>query len=251
MGYSEDLYNCDSLEELFALWKNKAPQEISYTIRKQVVSRTINHRENYFIADGIVNDSVWNSGKKKRILFVLKEAYGVDWGDKTLATWLRDDKPKLRMWKRVARWTYGIQNTDANYIPRYVPELSDDMHGECLNQIAVINIKKSDGDSRSEYAEIDEYAKADREEIKKEFSLVDADIVVCGSTFKTLLHDVFERPELTNETACDNWYYYMNLDGKERLFIDAYHPANQWPDLMNYYTVTNIYQQALLDRKTK
>ena len=116
-----------------------------------------------------------------------------------------------------------------------------------------MNIKKSSGESSSNYAEIAAYAECDKEEIKKEeikkeLSLIDADIVICGATFKTLLYNVFEHEILNDETLCDNWYYYLNLDGKERLYIDAYHPANYWPDLMNYYTITSIYQQALISR---
>lgn len=249
MEYNERIRACDNLEDLLKIWEHKPSMEISYLKGKEEICQTINHQSDYFIEDGIVNDEVWRSGKKKRILFVLKEAYGEDWGSYTLATWLRDIHPTHRMWKRVARWVYGIQNTTTVSMARYIPELSNELHGECLEQIAVLNLKKSGGESRSDYGEIDAYARSDREEIKKEFSLIDADIVVCGSTFKTLLHEVFEQPELGEKTVCDNWYYYMNLDGKERLYIDSYHPANQWPDLMNYYTITAIYQQALIEKE--
>ena len=49
---------------------------------------------------------------------------------------------------------------------------------------------------------------------------------------------------------CDNWYYYSDvIGGKERLFIDYYHPANRYPTLLNYYGLVNIYQQALLEKE--
>ena len=35
------------------------------------------------------------------------------------------------------------------------------------------------------------------------------------------------------------------------LVIDYYHPANYYPALLNYYAVTNIFQQALLYQKEK
>lgn len=83
-------------------------------------------------------------------------------------------------------------------------------------------------------------------EILKEFSLIDPDIVICGSTFGTFLTTVMEMPEMNNETRCDNWYYYLDVCGRKRLFIDYYHPGNRWPDLINYYGLLGIYQQALL-----
>ena len=101
--------------------------------------------------------------------------------------------------------------------------------------------------SESWYEEIAAYSAFDREEIRKEFDLIDADIIVCGSTFGVLLEKVFEHPALTEKKTSDNWYYFEDFDGsgKRRLYIDGYHPANRWPDLMNYYTVASIYQQAL------
>ena len=196
-----------------------------------------------------MNPEVWNSGDKKRILFIMKEAYGSDWDNRTLASWLRMYHPTLPMWRRVARWTYGIQHTDANEIARYKANLTDEQHAESLEQIAILNLKKSNGDSASDYGEIDAYAREDRLEILKEFSLIDPDIVICGSTFGTKLTTVLQKPPLNDSTGNDNWYYFMNVARKERLFIDYYHPANHWSDLMNYYGLMGIYQQALKEKQ--
>ena len=171
MGYINDIRQCSSIEQLFNLWKTKKPEQISYIKGNQQVYKLVDHDKDFFIADGIINDQVWNSGEKKKILFVLKEAYGTDWGDLTLATWIKNYHPCKGhpLWRRVARWVYGIQNTSENSIQRYIPNLTDTMHAECLDQIAVINLKKSGGTSSSDYGEIDAYAKLDREELKKEF----------------------------------------------------------------------------------
>lgn len=248
MGYCENIEGSVTLDELFAYWKEKPPGDITYTAGKEKIEKTVDHRKDYFIADGIVNEDIWNSGDRKRILFVLKEAYGTDWGTNTLATWLKNDHPTLAIWKRIAKWVYGIQNTNADSVKRYETSLSDSIHAESLEQMAVMNLKKSGGESQSNYSEIDAYADYDKIEIRKEFGLIDADIIICGSTFGCLLEKVFEQKRPLASHGEDNWYYYLNLDGKERLYIDMYHPANRWPDLMNYYTVTNIYQQALIER---
>lgn len=248
MGYIENIDSSVSLDELFAYWKEKSPGDITYMVDKKRKKKTVDHKRDYYIADGIVNEKVWNSRDRKRILFILKEAYGTDWGTSTLATWLKNDHPRLAIWNRIAKWVYGIQNTDAIGVKRYEERLSDRIHAESLEQIAVMNLKKSGGESQSNYSETEAYADYDKKEIRKEFSLIDADIIICGSTFGCLLEKVFEQDKPASSSGRDNWYYYLNLDGKERLYIDMYHPANRWPDLMNYYTVTNIYQQALIER---
>ena len=247
--YQKKIEDASTLDELFTLWRGKEPESFEYTYGKRSIQVNIDHGKNVFIADGIVNPEVWNSGDKKRILCIMKEAYGSDWDNRTLASWLRMYHPTLPMWRRVARWTYGIQHTDANEIARYKANLTDEQHAESLEQIAILNLKKSNGDSASDYGEIDAYAREDHLEILKEFSLIDPDIVLCGSTFGTMLTTVLQKPPLNDSTGNDNWYYFMNVARKERLFIDYYHPANHWSDLMNYYGLMGIYQQALKEKQ--
>lgn len=244
MAYKDDVYNSKSLKELFVLWENKDPQTVTYEIKGTEHKVTIDHANNKFIEDGIVNPDVWSSGQYKRILYVLKEAYTGDDEGFDLAGWL-STSPDYRMWNRVARWTYGIQNTTASRIQKYIANPEEEIYKQSFNQIAIMNLKKSSGESESVYEEIDAYAKADKEELIKEFELIDPDIVVCGSTFGTLINKVFET---SVNKVNDNWAYYMEIAGKERLFIDYYHPANHWPDLVNYYAVVNLYQQALLGK---
>ncbi len=250
MGYSENLKNCASLGELFKLWEHKEPQKISYMVKKNQHESEINHAQNKFIPDGIVNHDVWNDSTHKKILYVLKEAYTDEDKGYDLANWLNSE-PDFRMWNRVARWTYGLQNTSENEIAKYIPDIDKDtdIRKQCFGQIAVMNLKKSGGESTSVIEEIAAYAQSDREELVRELQLIDPDIVICGSTFWILYQIVFGKEPLNGSQTNDNWFYYMNLDGKERLYIDYYHPANQWPDLVNYYAVMNIYQQALISKR--
>lgn len=249
--YRNAIQNCSDLQDLFKLWQTKEKSTIEFFHNKKAVSETINHQKDNtdkpFIPEGIVNQDVWNSGRKKKILYVLKEAYGNDWGGATLATWIHSgDCIRYHIWRRIAEWTYGIENTTDTSIPRY-RKLSDEEMKKSLQQISVLNLKKSGGDSGSWYEEIEAYASFDKEEIRKEFELIDADIIVCGATFGILLQRVLEHSALTEKEISDNWYYFADFDdsGRTRLYIDGYHPANRWPDLMNYYTITSIYQQAL------
>lgn len=242
--YYQDINKCNTLDELFSIWKNK-----TLFFEKEL---SVGYDIKTFIADGIVDKVAWNDKSKKRILFILKEAYGDNWNEYTLATWLKTH-PDCRIWNRISRWVYGIQNTNKLHVERYNPQINANTLPSPLDQIAVINIKKFNGESKSDDVNIEKYAENDKEEIKKEFYMIDADIIICGSTYK-YLHDIVFEEEIREQKIidkCDNWYYLININGKERLFLDYYHPANHWSDLMNYYGVVNIYQQALIEKEAK
>ncbi|SKB93227.1 hypothetical protein SAMN06296386_109113 [Lachnospiraceae bacterium] len=251
MTYENLIRKSTDLDSLFELWEKKAQVTERYMVNNIEHEVVINHADNKFIPDGIVNADLWHDSKHKKILYVLKEAY-TDENEKAfdLAKWLRDYHPNLRIWNRIARWTYGIQNTSANRVAKYIPDIDkkEEIRKQLFEQIAVLNLKKSGGKSQSVTEEIAAYARSDREEIVRELQLIDPDIVICGLTYWILDQVVFGNKPLGGASTCDNWYYYKNLDGKERLYIDYYHPANRWPDLLNYYAVINIYQQALLSK---
>lgn len=233
MDYIGDIKRCVSLEGLFSIWKSKDPEYGA------------DHKNLVFISDGIVDPATWNSGTKKKILFVLKEAYDCDKTGFSLSEWLHTH-PRRRIWNRIARITRGLQNTIISTIARYKSELSDEEYADALDQIAVMNLKKRDGKTGSDYNDIVRCAKYDREELKKEFELINADIVVCGYTFEILHQVVFGNEEL--DEKCDNWYYWLDYDGRgKRLFIDYYHPAIHDSDLLYYYGLIGIYQQALIE----
>ena len=254
MEYKNTLVkDCQSLDELFEIWKRKPIVRESYYDEKKGknIDVVVDH-SNVFISDGPVFPEIWDGiSGSKRIAFVLKEAYGENqnW---SLTDWLRKTGPHSNIWYRVTEWVYGLMNTTRDKIARYSPEnisfeKSEDKPNEWLSQIAVVNIKKSGGKSSSNDDEIRAYARADREEIIREIELLDPDIIVCGATAGAL--DSICGGFISQE-HCDNWYYYSDvIGGRERLFIDYYHPANRYPSLLNYYGLVNIYQQALLEKE--
>ena len=78
----QKIEDASTLEELFDLWRRKDPESFEYTHGRKSIQVNIDHGKNVFIADGIVNQEIWNSGDKKRILFIMKEAYGSDWDNR-------------------------------------------------------------------------------------------------------------------------------------------------------------------------
>ncbi len=175
----------------------------------------------------------------------MKEAYG-DGDGWDLRKRLSSEFYQYNIWKRVSEWTYGIHNTTSSKIAPYREDIDKNKNNEWLNKIAVVNIKKSSGQSESDFNEILAYAEYDKNELKKQIEIIDPDIIICGYTIEAL--DIIFDTSI-RKNRCDNWFYYPTLDGRKRLVIDYYHPANRYPALLNYYGIVNIYQQAILEKE--
>ncbi len=243
MANSNDIKH--DLDILFDSWEKKDTVKTTYTEKGKIKEVTIDHSDK-FIRDGVVNINTWNDTEHKKILYVLKETPTENKKVYSLADdWLAnypEETIKKAIWKRIARWTYGIQKTDLNGVPKYFEEIPMDIYKECIDQIAVLNLKKSSGKSTSINEEIEAYAKVDKYEIQKEIEIIDPEIIICGYTYSALIDKVFDLPVQKDP---DNYAYHYELCNKKRLVIDYYHPSNQYPDIANYYAVTNIYLQAL------
>lgn len=223
------------IAELFDKWKNKPEKD------------GINHIGNTFVSDGIVNPETWFSNEI-RPLFLLKEAYSEgetdDWD--LINEWLKTDNSLGLTWRRVSQWTYGVLETTTDSIPAFK---KSSVYGkgknEWLNQIAVMNIKKSNGKKESEETDLMKYAKNDREQLFDQLKITSPTVIICGNTLKYLGTITGQKIKTKRN---DNWYYEIELDGKKIMVLDYFHPANQYPDLLNFYGLVSIYQQALKNK---
>ena len=227
----------NDIELLFQEWKNKMPSD------------DISHSKNVFIRDGIVCPEQWFS-QKVRPLFLLKEAYnGTDDWDLIQDHLLTRAKTGPHItWKRVAQWTRGLLHTSSTYLCPFTDEAS--MHylgNEDLRQVAVVNVKKSAGAKSSSQDIILRYAEYDRAELRREITLIDPTIIICGYTISALNiimgYNIKERYN-------PNLYYLMQLNDHDVIVLDYYHPSNRHPDVMNYYGLMGIYQQALIYQRS-
>lgn len=243
-SYYNNILKCQTEQELFDIWSQKDPFQITYMENNQEITKTIDHKTNVFIRDGIVDEKTWNNNNHKKIVFVLKEAYTTQ-NNWSLTDWVLNSKPSKPIWRRIIEWTYGIQNTDFNNIPKYASQIYEKNKDLLFQQIALVNLKKSGGKSSSINEEIKGYAIEDKLELKKQLEIISPDIIVCGSTFNTLNH-IYDDKICPKDSYCDNRFYYTNIiSGKDTLVIDYYHPSNRYPALFNYYTLASIYQQSL------
>lgn len=239
MGYIEEN------NTLFAEWKKitgSVPERKEYGI----AAAEINHANTVFIRDGVVCPELWFA-QQTRPLFLLKEAYNGN-GDWDLASnHLLTAKPASRMWRRVSHWTCALLNTTEEELAPYDPRLDVSKYGnEHLRRIAVVNIKKSGGNNSSNMDEIRSYAWFDAERLWKQLSFCDPTVIVCGYT-GSALDIIAERMtgRKVRDTYSENLYYTMELNGNKVLVLDYWHPANQFPEQMNYYGLAAIYQLAL------
>ncbi len=86
------------------------------------------------------------------------------------------------------------------------------------------------------------YAVFDRRRLKKELELCDPTVIICGYTISAL--DIIMEENVRTERN-DNLYYHITLNGHDVIVIDYWHPANQYPDVMNYYGLLGSYHAAV------
>lgn len=195
-----------------------------------------NHVGKGFIRDGIIDPIRWESSSCK-VLLLLKEAY--DTPDKTdgfdLCELIRDkwQGPKNNIWWNAAYWCLAAQSLD---VP---PPLPSDQEGyaaatNALLTSSIVNIKKSDGLPFSSSENLKKYADKDKEYIKKQIEMINPRIVICGYTWE------YVRDFWSSAVKISDLVYVAG----GRIFIDYWHPANQYPHKLNYYAFAFLLQQA-------
>lgn len=224
---------------------------ISQNIQSLMADMAEHHRKqgwSNFISDGAVNPDLYEQSQLK-IVFFLKEAYTKSQdGDWCLTKWLNNGA-MTRMWGTVAEWVYGIRNTTVTTIPPR-PQLTHSEKTQLLKTIAIVNVKKSNGNASSNYEDLLYYAQTDCAYLKRELDILKPDVIVCGNN-SSLLRVLYGASVQGNKVSSDgridaeamrkNGYALVG----EQIVIDYYHPANQYPAMLNYYTVCSLYQQAL------
>lgn len=197
------------------------------------------HNDKVFISDGIIDLNKW--GKKKKILLILKEAYGSD-EDWSLTETIKDEwkGPKYKVWWTVSYWLYLLNKTTKDFVPLFPNKEEEAQCIDYLLSSAVLNIKKSNGRSYSEIEDLKKYVESDKDFILKQIEIINPDIILCGNTGQFLFPTVFGEPNKIENT---DWHYRW----KNRMIIDYWHPANQYPDELCYYALGQLYQRILTE----
>lgn len=199
-------------------------------------SEKVIHKEKGFIEDGIIDTTRWQKANRKVIL-LLKEAYD---GYGNLCQLIRDEwkGPKYKIWWTASYWLYALQKITANYIPPFPKEQKEfDECREYLLSSAIINIKKSGGKAPSEYEDILKYAIEDSKLLKDQITLINPDIILCGSTFNYLKKFWTDEMKQIGDTE------FIFKTGN-CILINYWHPANHYPNKLCYYALCAVIKNS-------
>lgn len=192
------------------------------------------HKDKLFITDGVIDESLWNSSENK-IMFLLKEAYD---SKRSEGSW---DLPKLikrkgasgRTFKPMAQWAYGVSEVmQSGDIASY--KQSGEKIKDALFSSAVVNLKKSQGKSKSRKSDLEKYVNEDWKLIDSQIKDINPKVVLCGNTW-SLVKDKIPHTKISDRV--------YQSDGL--FFVDFWHPSNRASNAMSYYSLCAIVQLAL------
>lgn len=242
-----------ALEKLFDEWAKKHAELVS---KEPPYSLPGEPPFGGFVRDGIINLENWKK-QKARICFILNEAGGrfdmVHYPDgfDLAAEWNEKGSFSKFMFK-LCVWTKAIQDAFSAVPETYVKTQVSNIRDELIRSIAVVNIKKSDGQRKSDFEALRRFANEDAEELKRELELVNPNIIICGENMRFLRGP---RPE--DENAKRNFVFYedeIKQIGKlsyvwgSKLVLSMWTPANFVGTIssntINYYAVREITRAA-------
>lgn len=186
------------------------------------------HNFNAFIRDGIVDPEHYET---PHILFVLRDMNCQS--ERDLCADLRRDGSGWKTWNNIGRWTKALLDDDKEY-PQDMSTMS---RVEQLKRVAVMNLKKEGGVSRTAGNELLEAVQAQHEMIYEEICLCDPSIIICcGLTASgitgnaTLLKDHVlpistEWASFRSKTFDRNWWYFLTEVNKKQVPVISFcHP---------------------------
>ena len=201
-----------------------------------------NDKANVFISDGIADPDKWFE-QEIRPLFILKEAYGgeEDWDE---IEWFitgghKQGKIKNKTWKCIADWAAyiltnkawricgsgGLRSVVYEGTPNDLPK--DTWENPYLKHIALINIKKYGGQSRSSDADLKKHAETHFEEIYRQIELIKPTVVFCGHTgwlLDIVWEKKFGKPIRVERNS--TWVYIVPNLTPEVKMLDYWHPSS-------------------------
>lgn len=198
-----------SFDALFAEWKSK------YNI-------------NAFIRDGIVAPEYYET---PHILFVLRDMNCQSEND--LRADLRKDGSGWKTWNNIGRWTKALLDGDKEY-PRDMSKMS---RVKQLKRVAVMNLKKEGGISRTAGNELLEAVQAQHEMIYEELCLCNPSIIICcgltasgiignATLLKEYVLPISTEWESFHSKTFDRdwWYFHTEINEKQVPVISFCHP---------------------------
>lgn len=224
---SEDInYNeITNIEELFEKWKERHKERPDRYNQEETGIAV-----DSFTNDGVVNEKGWRDATIK-VLYILREANGSYFIQNGTEPYVKIDGEGENFW-----FAKSVQEASKNNIELNGPifkkiklmqsHIEDKMpNNELLKHVAYMNLNKRGGGSNVNWNILKEYSKAFKEEIKKEISLINPDIIVCCGTYWLILDQVYQafckdKWNENNNTSCK-----ITINEKDVKIINIWHPS--------------------------
>lgn len=212
---------------------------------------------NVFVEDGVVDYTEYDKQKLK-ILFILKEAHtSSEEKKKEKSSLIVDIKNGVvrNFWNRLAEWSVGLLNQDESKIINFDLITQEQKNME-IRKTAIINLKKSDGDTKTDMERYVEYFYTQDNLVNEEYvyylmkqiELINPDVIICGGTFNIFNKLFKERIEKIKDVR-RGYYFWKRLNDKKAIVIDYYHPSWQNSADLLYYGLCSTYQQILKNKE--
>ena len=167
--------------------KNK---EIKDLINKSE-DKIIKNDTTFLAFDGIVNEIEFEKSKLK-IAYLLKEVNAPEMKENwdfisTLYKHANSEEPLYKTWPNVCMWTAILMDECKFYqecIDTKNGKFNESKYRKYLNYIAVVNLKKTPGVGSSKYEQLTNAVLDYGELTKKELSIINPNLVICGGTFE-------------------------------------------------------------------
>ena len=196
-----------------------------------------------FVADGVADETAYLASVPK-LMFVMKEVNDPGGGNWDQREFMRKGG-RLQTWKNITRWVIGIRRLEQDIAWKDLEEISDQQRIEALRSICAMNLKKSPGGHTTDNDALAAIAEEDVEYINHQFSLYDADLVICcGSVTNDVFHSLIklEAPPEWKITKRGIWFH----EYRQRRYIISYsHPEARVQDCLLYYGLVDALREIL------
>lgn len=203
----------EQLNQLFEEWENSIPEY-----------------KNKFIKDGIINEELFQNANQK-ILFIEKEGNNPKQEAGDFREWWKTEV-FYGFSYRLAEWSYGIMNSFPAFDTIWENEK---LYHKMIQQIALVNIKKSGGTGNSDFSEMMRHLQMNKEFLCREIDIINPEIIITGVTWNELLHGLFPGKEWIK-----SGYTILLSRCKNARVIDFYHPSARNGPAASYSLMQNV-----------
>ena len=189
-----------------------------------------------FVADGAVCGDTFES-TNTRIVFLLKEVNDPGGGKWDLREFLRNGG-RGATWNNVTRWSMGILALPQVLRWVDIEDIDKSARIRTLRKIAAVNLKKAPGGAAADVDGLREFARENREFLRRQLKLYRPDLIVgCGSDVTAVFFDVVYPEPNWCRSARGTWY--AEIDGA--VYLDYYHPnARILGNLLHYGLIDSV-----------